>query len=491
MAQDPSKDRLKSLSPSPRLILRPNTHEHNVARPLIVAKGKQRRRTSQKTVTPTLLELPFEIRRRILQFLLSTEIEENYWASYEHNWIISQDEQLIEPRRLWTFVHMSEDFLPAHSVFMEGYTLYPNILWTCKQLLGEGTKMLVEDNAYIAIRYPAAYAPLITAFMMQSGIGTFWVEPGVFKSPTTEHGRPVVAIEVVSVDSRDHATSIRVIVPLSSLGSLCQALSGLKAWITRKSRTAARALRVNLDVCLSSAPVWKKEGFIWTVDYVKRNVLDWIGDSVDQITFSGPKTGLKLENNVRSWLQRQSNTFSIRRSPQDYEKNMHRLVRRFRKAEKEFLSNYFITAFASFMELNAMIECSFPAFLLENDAWIVHFIELSGWIHFYLGMSLLEGACRAEDTHVYDHDKHYCKLKSAWSYLPIVRAFAKWNKLTPGHKVASHFAKAEIACVIEGQEEAPSRWQTHMKRALTVIERESTSADHDKMREMCGAQASQ
>lgn len=487
MAQDPLEDRLKALSLiSPPQTPRSNTHEPDFTRPLAVGRRKHRRRTPQKTVTPTLLELPAEIRHRILQFLLSTDIEENGWTSYHHGCDINKPKVVHEARPFWTFLYLPEEFLPAQSVIVKGYSLYPNILWTCKKLLGEGTKVLVEENKYVAIRYPAACAPVITAFMMQSGIRTFWVEPGVFKSPTTEDGRPVVAIEVVSAEghAEDHATSILVIVPLVNLASLCQALSGLKAFIIRKKGTAFGVLQVNLNICVSSIPAWKKRGFAWIVDYLKSNVIDWIGDSVDQITFSGPTTGLKLENNVRSWLQRQRSVFSIRRSPEDYEKTMHRLVRRFRKVEKQFLSNDFI---ASFVELNALITFSFPAFLLQTHEWTVQFVELWTWIQFYLGMSLLEDARTTEDTRLWECGERHRQLMSASTYLPVVKRFEKWCTLTPGHKAVSHFAKAEIACVDPDTRNYPSQCRKHMMRALKIMKKESATSDCDEIGEMCVA----
>lgn len=446
-------------------------------RSLVVAKRKRRGMTRR---TPTLLELPFDIRHRILQYLLSTDLEENSLASYGHEFSLNARLDRTSLPRENSLNTYPIEFLKQDFRIDQGYELYPNILWTCKQLLSEGTMILVEENKYIALRYPVEVdSATIIAFILQSGVGTFWVEPGIFKSPTGEYGKPVVTLDVVSSHPGSSPSDILLIVGLEHLRRVCQGLSGFKAHNVVYPRFNTPPLRVNVDIRVSSFPAWKAKGFRWLVDYLKANIFDWIGDSVDQISCSGPVSELKLEKNLRSWILRQGSAFDAVRSIGHYERTFDRLVRRFRKAENQFLSNDSPSAIASLLELNALIGFSFDTFLNLEGQWPVYFFELYDWIHFYLGMSLLEEADRARGTPEYEYYQH-THFRGAAYYLPSLLRMSSWNNVTPGHKARWRLAKAELSCLAK----VTDRTRRHLTRLLHVMENNTGSIDCSQVREL-------
>jgi len=341
--------------------------------------------------------------------------------------------------------------------------------------------MLVEENKYIALRFPSDVDSVtIITFMMQSGVGTFWMEPGIFKSPTGEYGKPVVTLDVLSRSPGATPRKILLIVGLEDLGRVCQALSGFKAHNITDPEDNSLPLRVNVDIRLSSFPEWKTKGFPWLVNYFKANVFDWIGDSVDQISCSGPDSDLKLEKNLRSWILRQGSQFDAARSIEYDDRTFSRLVRRFRKAEDQFLSHDFPSAIVSLLELNALIAFSFATFQIEQGiSWPMCFTELHSWVHFYLGMSLLEEVDKARDTpeHAYYQRTHF---RGAAYYLPSLTHMLTSVSSCPGHRTRWHVAKAELSCWAK----VITTTRYHLLSVMATMEDEPGRIDSSKVMDL-------
>lgn len=415
---------------------------------------------------PTLLGLPSEIRKRILKYLLSTNIQENRRTSYrspiDHLGADASGQETSRQRNIATFSSPKE-FFDHHSVFMGGYDLYPNVLWTCKQLLSEGSSILTVENKFVALRYPeypADHNAMIGKFMERSGIQTAWVDPGVFKPFTSIESRATVVIDMhISMLTQDPATM--VIVPFGDLGSLCQALAAYniylnsqpiemqadededyEEWEAEMGGMFAPDIRLStefhVNICVSQIPGWKERGYASVVGNLDANLFDWIGDCVERISCTGPKTGLNLERRLDSWLQQQPTDISITSQARN-KKLIQHLVQGFRQAEKQFLSNDWAAACVSFVKLNA-----FLAFSSMSRVWskenTTGFLDLAKWTHFYLGLTLVEQAQSVQGMSNCLHRDEL--LVSASMYLPLLSYPGSSSNMAPDHNLRLVVAKA-------------------------------------------------
>lgn len=439
--------------------------EHSSTLPSTPRDSPETTAESATNDRPTLLGLPSEIRKRILSYLLSTDLQDNRRTSY-HSPIDHLDGDVTErdtivQRNVATF-SSPQEFFDHHSVFLGGYDLSPNVLWTCKQLLSEGSSFLTRENKFVALRYPKDAADLTTMigrFMGRSGIQTAWVDPGVFKPFVSIESQAAVVIDVhISGLTPDDGTL--VIVPFEDLGNLCQALSAYSIDISNQSiemqadededygrwEDEKRGIsevdiyleaEYHVNFCVSRIPGWKERGFASVVGDLEANLFDWIGSSVFRISCNGHKTGLNLERCLESWLRKQPTGISMICQKRN-KKVVQHLVQRFREAEKKFLSNNWASACVSLVKLNALMAFSSMSRVWTNEN-TTGFLDLAKWTHFYLGLTLVEQAQSVRGMSNFQHrDK---LLISASMYLPLPRLPNTPSNMTPAHRMRVAVAK--------------------------------------------------
>lgn len=463
---------------------------------------------------PTLLGLPYEIRKRILRYLLSTELQDNRRTGYRAVMKLIDDEYADEEidgdRRNITFDE-PQKFLDAQFVATGGYTLYPNIMWTCKQLFKEGSEELVKDNKYIALHYPASPEHIgeeIQDLMADCGIQTFWVNPGIFKSTPEKHGRPVITIdmEFSNVHSKPLGENV-AIVPFEDLSQLSQALSGWRSYLyeadyeflsdircefqTEENLAACSAhlaglcpwwcesiwndvdekskLRFRLDICVPSIPGWKQRGFKSVMEELQNELFDWFGESILQVFPRPVSTGLGLEVDLRKWILHQGTLPCTLESSEWNKRYLRRFVSRFRNAESQFLSGDVVAACTSFGKLNALVAFShWGRMWLREDLNSMR--EVADWTHFYLALSLVEQA----DIAFKGHNYHQCydQLKIALLHLPDFDSFDQvaWFDLTPGQEARLYFAKAEAWCTDPWEPGRSRRCRNYASQTMRAIE---------------------
>lgn len=441
---------------------------------------------------PNLLDLPVEIRKRILKYLLSTNWQENLITGYRHtmsNFGEDLDDEQVDRGRDETMLDSPTAFFDAHYVITRKYSVFSNVLWTCKQLLREGTSLLVDDNAYIALRYPKVPTDVgrkIEAYIEQSGILTFWKDPGIFRLPESQStfGRPVVRIDY-DVSEDKSIPYHTIIVPYVGLGSLCQALLAYN-WdyaeryeeLYAENNGIFYATRVSLHFCISRIPDWKKLGFESVVKHLDAHIFDWVGLNVTSISFDALSTNSDLEREIQDWIVRQPASFLGPEGFVDEDKCVDRWVKRFRRAEQQFLSNDFEAARVSFVEVNIFLAINYLAY-----GWdLLDMVEqgyLISWTHFYLGICLLE---HAENKVKLDDDHHYYSshAKSATFYLPVLETLDAFV-ITPNHEARLYFAKAVAASALPFELRRQSRFSNALEDCLMRLRNANFEFDSEEL----------
>ncbi|KAK5044784.1 hypothetical protein LTR84_010440 [Exophiala bonariae] len=408
---------------------------------------------------PNLLTLPFEIRKRILKHLLSTNLEENIVTGYRHDMPDSWED--LEVRRQETMLNVA-DFFENHYVPTLGYNLTPKVLWTCKQILCEGTAILVDDNDYIALRYqefPTTFGPAMKEYMMKSGILTFWENPGIFKLPASQNvfGRPVMTIDLKFSEDKSLALTT-VIVPFATLNNLCQALcaSAYYSDDAVEKNELIRRPKILLNFCVKRIPDWKKLGFKVVVYHLQTHLFDWFQDVIWSVSCEAPTTGLDLELKIRDWILERPTGASLTWS----------------QWGKQVVDTW--AASVSFVEFNALLAFDWTYEIFDSPDLDVDQLVL--WTHFYLGMSLLE---RANSKLKLDHDlqDYYRQARSVEFYLPHWECFPT----NTGHQARLSLANGIAAGSLPLFQHRQDQFENALKWCLTILRNTNKKFDSEKL----------
>ncbi|KAK5044786.1 hypothetical protein LTR84_010442 [Exophiala bonariae] len=451
---------------------------------------------------PNLLTIPVEVRKLILRHLLSTDMAENSRTFYHHQFNeanIKIDEITVDRSRRNYRREQVEELMNNNCVVGKKYKLHINVLWTCKQLFSEGSTILLSENKHLAIKHvtPRKY---MKSFLNECGVETFWIHPAILESTRPSQFQPIITLDLRAIDRSSDQRK---------LGRVCKAISLFMA--VAVSRTFVY-FSVNLEIRASSLLAGKGRGSKIPFSYLQRNLFDWIGQIVGQITFVGPYSNLPKEDHLRSWLLQQlysmciptlrrpailagTRLLSAARLPpfeQWGTEEMRGLVRRFREAEMEFLCNRYAAAFEAFGNLSALVmflslyECRPSQF----DARVQ---ELLLWSHFYMGLSLVEEKDAAA-RFIYDARKESRRMTSAAWYLPQVDSWKSqcpiWHFqciVTPGQEVRLLFAKAEVSCKCPFQKERIPRCKRYTEQAMALMTSGQSTLDFKEIKGLCAS----
>jgi hypothetical protein len=463
---------------------------------------------------PNLLTIPVEVRELILRHLLSTDMEENSYKSYQHylnHANVEEDEHTVDSLRRDYPRGRVQKVMIKNCVTARKYKLHLNVLWTCNQLFSEGSKILLSENKYLAIKHVSQRDYLETC-LDESGVKTFWRYPGIFKSAKPSQFRPIITLDLKAFepDSPPYLDEYSLfIIPFSELGRVCKAISSFMAF--------AVSLRfdyftVNLEIQISSLLAWKGRGPQVIFSHLQNNLFDWIGQIIGQITFVGPYSNLPKEGQLRSWLLQQPYSMGIptlrqpeilvgtgqlsaaqlRPIQQRGQDEMCRLVRRFRKAEMDFLCKDYAATFEAFGDLSAMIvfltHYEFRPFRFDGRVQ-----ELLLWSHFYMGLRLVEEK-DAVAKFIYEDNKESCRMTSAALYLPEVDSWksycARWqfqSVVTPGQEVRLLFANVEVSCECPFPQERIPRCKRYTEKNMALMTSGQSVLDFKEIKDLCAS----
>ncbi|KAK5044783.1 hypothetical protein LTR84_010439 [Exophiala bonariae] len=467
----------------------------------------------------TLLGLPYEIRKKILKYLLSTELQEHRRTGYHHqtdHLDFERTTQIDDELHDAMFCY-SQYFFDHHAVFTKGHELSFNVLWTCKQLLDEGSSVLLEDNKSVALWFPGwpgDIGNMIKHFIAQSGIQTSWENPGILKPFLKKRGRPTIEISM-EIEGWDCDPTNVIIIPLENLSSLCQALSGYRSYfndyysmiLSEEYHSDDESfgdvdhsyeLGFSIQIRTTKIPAFRKRGFRSIVENLQVNILDWIGDSIFSIRCIVTRAPDKIQVQVRNWIQEQPTIDSMTAKAWE-SKIVQRLIQRFRNAEKKFLSDDMAEACPSFVQLQALIAFTMMGRVWEDEKrWILMNLATSNRI--YLGLTLVKTAPKVgkpahDGIGEFASNDYIYQVNSAAVYLPS--SFPHPSHLQPwksphpeSRKARVFFAKARIASAFplsSAHRRLCPRYLRDLMESIArfkVIEPSKASVDCDELEEL-------